>query len=220
MSTPSPAPSVAEKGGAGFEGITMLLCENPLSPLPQAVDAAAAVLPRSNHYTEPHSAPLRAALGELLDVPEGLIHINSGSELILRQLFARLGERVNLVTPTYALFPEIAHQMTETRLSPETDFRLDLNDLDIPAGTTLVVLVNPNNPKRSQFRRGATETDPHPSCPSRLRMSQETAARASASGAIIETSLGLPMVKITTSMPTSKRLAATSASLEMSSPFE
>jgi hypothetical protein len=113
MSTPSPTQSVAEKGGAGFEGITMLLCENPLSPLPQAVDAAAAVLPRSNHCTEPHSAPLRAALGELLDVPEGLIHINSGSKLIPRQLFARLGERVHLVTPTYALFPEISHQMTE-----------------------------------------------------------------------------------------------------------
>jgi hypothetical protein len=70
----------------------------------------------------PHSAPSRAALGELLDVPEGLIDINSGSELILRQLFARLGQRVHLVTPTYALFPEIAHPMTETRLSRETDF--------------------------------------------------------------------------------------------------
>ncbi|MEX1092291.1 MAG: histidinol-phosphate transaminase [Acidimicrobiia bacterium] len=152
MSTlPPAAPSVAEKGGAGFEGITMLLCENPLSPLPQAVEAAAAVLPRSNHYTEPHSAPLRAALSEHLAVPEATIHINSGSELILRQLFARLGERVHLVTPTYALFPEIAHQMTETRLTPETDFRLDLNDLDIPAGTTLVVLVNPNNPTGDTF---------------------------------------------------------------------
>jgi histidinol-phosphate aminotransferase len=152
MSTlPRTAPSVAEKGGAGFEGITMLLCENPLPPLPQAVEAAAAVLSRSNHYTEPHSAPLRAALSEHLAVPEGMIHINSGSELILRQLLARLGERVHLVTPTYALFPEIAHQMTETRLSPDAGFRLDLNDLDIPAGTTLVVLVNPNNPNGDTF---------------------------------------------------------------------
>jgi histidinol-phosphate/aromatic aminotransferase/cobyric acid decarboxylase-like protein len=84
MSTP-PLPSrLAEKGGAGFGGITMLRRENPLSPLPQAVDAAAAVLSRFNHCTEPHSAPLRAALGELLDISEGPIHINSGSELILR----------------------------------------------------------------------------------------------------------------------------------------
>lgn len=116
MSNPTPtAPSVAEKGGAGFEGITMLLCENPLSPLSQAVEAAADLLPQSNHYTESHSAPLRAALSVHLAVPEAMIHINSGSELILRQLFGRLEERVHLVTPTYAVFPEIAHQMTETR---------------------------------------------------------------------------------------------------------
>jgi histidinol-phosphate aminotransferase len=152
MSTPPPTqPSVVEKGGAGFEGITMLLCENPLSPLPEAVEAAAAVLPRSNHYTEPHSAPLRSALSEHLAVPEAMIHINSGSELILRQLFGRLGERVHLITPTYVLFPEIARQMTETRLSPDDGFRLDLNDLDIPAGTTLAVLVNPNNPNGATF---------------------------------------------------------------------
>lgn len=44
MSTlPPTASSVAVKGGAGFEGITMLLCENPLTPLPQAVEAAAAL---------------------------------------------------------------------------------------------------------------------------------------------------------------------------------
>jgi hypothetical protein len=34
------ASSVAEKGGAGFEAITMLLCENLLPPLPRAVEAA------------------------------------------------------------------------------------------------------------------------------------------------------------------------------------
>lgn len=106
MSTlPPTQPSVAEKGGAGFEGITMLLCENPLSPLKEAIEAAADVLPRSNH-TEPHSAPLRAALSEHLAVAQGMIHINSGSRLILRQLFARLAERVHLVTPTYPLSPE------------------------------------------------------------------------------------------------------------------
>jgi histidinol-phosphate aminotransferase len=30
----------------------------------------------------------------------------AGSELILRQIFDRLGERVHLLTPTYALFPD------------------------------------------------------------------------------------------------------------------
>lgn len=52
-------------------------------------------------------------------MPERLVHINAGSELILRQLFHRLGEQVHLLTPTYALFPEIAHRYTETPLMPE-----------------------------------------------------------------------------------------------------
>jgi histidinol-phosphate aminotransferase len=138
--------SVIEKGGAWFEGITLLLCENPLPPLDEAIEAAKAVLPRSNHYTEPFSAPLRAAIAEQLGVPEQLLHINAGSELILRQLFDRLGQQVHLFTPTYALFPEIAMQYTETSLLPEHDFTLDLTQITIPAGTTLTVIVNPNNP--------------------------------------------------------------------------
>jgi histidinol-phosphate aminotransferase len=58
---------------------------------------------------------------------------------------------VHLLTPTYPLFPEIARRYTETRLEPERDFALDLAALEIPAGTTLVVLVNPNNPNGGVF---------------------------------------------------------------------
>ncbi|MEX1133553.1 MAG: hypothetical protein WED83_01780 [Acidimicrobiia bacterium] len=55
------------------------------------------------------------------------------------------------MTPTYALFPEIAQGGTETTLSPEKDFRLDLSQLEIGPGTTLVVMVNPNNPNGAGF---------------------------------------------------------------------
>ena len=140
------APSRAEKGGGTFEGIKLLLCENPLPPIDEAVVAAQAEAPRGNFYTEPFSAPLRRLIGERLAVPEALIHINAGSELILRQLFDRFGQQVHLLTPTYALFPEIARRFTETRLEPARNFAFDLGALEIPAGTTLVVLVNPNNP--------------------------------------------------------------------------
>jgi histidinol-phosphate aminotransferase len=135
-----------EKGGGTFTGIKLILCENPLPPLDEAIEAARAELPRSNYYTEAHSAPLRRLLAQTLDVPERLIHINAGSEIILRQLFDRFGQQVHLLTPTYALFPEIARHQTETRLRPENDFRFDINELRIPDGTTLVVIVNPNNP--------------------------------------------------------------------------
>jgi histidinol-phosphate aminotransferase len=143
--------SILEKGGGTFTGIKLLLCENPLPPIDAAIAAAQAEVPHSNYYTEPYSAPLRRLLVLQLGVPERLIHINAGSELILRQLFTRFGQQVHLLTPTYALFPEIAQRYTETLLLPESDFRFDLAQLEIPAGTTLVVIVNPNNPNGGTF---------------------------------------------------------------------
>lgn len=143
--------SLLEKGGGTFKGIKLLLCENPLPPIEEAIAAAQAEVPHSNYYTEAYSAPLRRLIGEQLGVPERLIHINAGSELILRQIFDRFGRQVHLLTPTYALFPEIARRYTQTRLLPEKDFAFDLGELAIPAGTTLAVIVNPNNPNGGVF---------------------------------------------------------------------
>lgn len=142
---------LTEKGGGSFAGIKLLLCENPLPPLEEAIAAAQAELPRSNYYTEAYSAPLRRLIARELDVPERLLHINAGSELILRQLFARYGRQVHLLAPTYSLFSEIAQRCTETRLVPGNAFAFDLSELAIPEGTTLVALVNPNNPNGGTF---------------------------------------------------------------------
>ena len=144
--------SLTEKGGGAFEGIKLLLCENPLPPIEEAIAAAQAEAPRGNYYTEPYSAPLRRLLSEQIAIPERLIHINAGSELILRQLFDRFGQQVHLLTPTYSLFPEIARRYSETRLLPEKDFSFDLSEFRIPDGTTLVVIVNPNNPNGGTFQ--------------------------------------------------------------------
>ncbi len=54
--------AIAEKGGGTFQGIKLLLCENPLPPLEEAIAAARAEVPHSNYYTEPYSAPLRRFL--------------------------------------------------------------------------------------------------------------------------------------------------------------
>jgi len=143
--------SILEKGGGLFKGIRLLLCENPLPPIEEAIAAAQAEVSRSNYYTEPYSEPLRRFIADSIDVPERLVHINAGSELILRQLFDRLGQRVHLLTPTYPLFPELAERYTETRLLPERDFAFELTELEIPDGATLAVIVNPNNPNGGIF---------------------------------------------------------------------
>ncbi|MCR4294253.1 MAG: histidinol-phosphate aminotransferase family protein [Elusimicrobia bacterium] len=143
--------SLIEKGGAAFEGVRLLLCENPLPPIEEAIAAAREEAPRGNFYTEAHSQPLRLLLSESLAVPESAIHINAGSESILRQIFERLGQQVHLLTPTYSLFAEISERFTETRLRPEHDFSFDLARLEVPPGTTLTVIVNPNNPNGGVF---------------------------------------------------------------------
>jgi histidinol-phosphate aminotransferase len=142
---------VTEKGGGSFHGIKLLLYENPLPPVDEAIAAAQAEVPHSNFYTEAYSAPLRRLVAERAGVPERLVHVNAGSELILRQLFDRFGEQVHLLMPTYPLFPEIARRHTVTRLLPANDFAFDLADWDIPTGTTLAVIVNPNNPNGGVF---------------------------------------------------------------------
>jgi histidinol-phosphate aminotransferase len=141
----------SEKGGGEFHGIKLLLCENPLPPIDEAIVAARAEAPFSNYYTEPYSAPLRKLISERLAVPERLVHINAGSELILRQIFERFGQQAHLLTPTYVLFPEIAQRYTETQLSSEDGFEFDLGRLEVPDGTTLVTIVNPNNPNGGVF---------------------------------------------------------------------
>jgi histidinol-phosphate aminotransferase len=143
--------SLSEKGGGTFAGIKLLLCENPLPPIEEAILAAQAEVPHSNYYTEAYSGPLRHLIAQKLQVADRLIHINAGSELILRQLFDRLGQRVHLLAPTYPLFPEIARSYTETLLLPENNFSIDLSEIEIPEGTTLTVIVNPNNPNGGTF---------------------------------------------------------------------
>lgn len=90
---------------------------------------------------------------------------------------------MHLLTPTYVLFPEIAQAWTETRLRPEDGFRFDLGQLVIPPGTTLAVIVNPNNPNGGTFDvsplPGLLRRHPTPSSSSMRRSSAWPAAVSS-----------------------------------------
>jgi histidinol-phosphate aminotransferase len=143
--------SKLEKGGFPLEGINLALCENPLPPIDEAIETAKKETYLSNRYTEPYSWKLKERISEYVSVPIENIHINAGSELILRQLFSLYGQRVHLISPTYYLFAEIAKDKTYTPLDEKEDFLFDMRNLDIPENTTLVVIVNPNNPNGSLF---------------------------------------------------------------------
>jgi len=143
--------SKLEKGGFPFEGINLALCENPLPPIDEAIEMAIKETYLSNRYTEPYSWKLKERISEYVNVPVENIHINAGSELILRQLFLLYSQRVHLICPTYYLFPEIAKDKTYTFLDEKEDFLFDMRKLDISEDTTLAVIVNPNNPSGSIF---------------------------------------------------------------------
>jgi histidinol-phosphate aminotransferase len=140
-----------EKGGFILEGINLALCENPIPPIEEAIEAAQAETCLSNHYTEPYSWKLKEKISNYINVPTENIHINAGSELILRQLFLLCGKKVHLISPTYYLFEEIAEHKTYTFLDERTDFLFDMRELDIPGDTTLAVIINPNNPTGTLF---------------------------------------------------------------------
>jgi hypothetical protein len=66
---------------------------------------------RASPQQSGHRPVLGAAAGAggdrcRLPILEAFVHVNAGSELILRQLVGRLGRRVHLLTPTYSLFVE------------------------------------------------------------------------------------------------------------------
>jgi histidinol-phosphate aminotransferase len=140
-----------DKGGFPIEGINLALCENPLPPLDEAIDAMDRQAPQSNRYTEPYSHALKESISAYVQVPVENIHINAGSELILRQLFVLYGQRTHLFSPTYYLFEEIAGEKTHTVLDEKDEFSFDMKDLAIPSGTTMAVIVNPNNPNGGLF---------------------------------------------------------------------
>ena len=140
-----------EKGGFPFEGINLALCENPLPPLDEAIEAAKAEAYVSNHYTEPYSRKLKDRISEHARVPVDNIHINAGSELILRQLFSLFGRKVHMFSPTYYLFDEIAGESTRIFLDEEKGFLFDMKGYKIPSDATLAVIVNPNNPTGAVF---------------------------------------------------------------------
>jgi histidinol-phosphate aminotransferase len=140
-----------EKGGFPPRGINLALCENPLPPVDEAIEAARAEAPLSNHYTEPYSGELKDRISAYAGVPVSNIHINAGSELILRQIFSLYGRKVHMFSPTYYLFEEIAGGGTHIFLDEEKGFLFDMKEFEIPSDSTLAVIVNPNNPTGAVF---------------------------------------------------------------------
>ena len=134
--------------------------ENPYGPVPLAVDAMTALLPRLNVYPDGSARALRGALASHLAVEASNVVVGNGSNELIRliaQAVLRPGDECVFAWPSFVVYPMV------TQLMGATAVRVGLtegqvHDLDamlqaITDRTRLVFLCNPNNPTGTIYTR-------------------------------------------------------------------
>lgn len=134
--------------------------ENPYGPVPEAVSAIEAVLPRLNRYPDGAARALRRRLAEHLGVEERFIAVGNGSNELLRVIAEAVlspGDEVVFAWPSFVVYPMATQLMGATAVKvPLAEG--EVHDLDamlaaITERTKIVFLCNPNNPTGTVFRR-------------------------------------------------------------------
>lgn len=133
--------------------------ENLLGPSPQALQAIQDEARRLHLYPDPANVDLKAALKEVLDIPEDHIVVHHGGEAVIElfnQTFMRPGDEVLTVTPTFPFF-NISTSIIDgdLRALEMEDFAYDIDALiaAITPKTRIIYLANPNNPTGTSFGR-------------------------------------------------------------------
>ena len=153
------ASEVRDRSGAA-EVSKLSSNENPYGPVPSAIAAMQAVLPRLNRYPDGACRSLRAKLAAHLGVSERLIAIGNGSNELLRILAEatlRPGDEVVFAWPSFIVYPMVTQLMGATSVRVPLA-KGDVTDLEamadaITARTRIVFLCNPNNPTGTHFTR-------------------------------------------------------------------
>jgi len=136
--------------------------EHPCGPVPMAIAAMEAVLPRMNRYPDGAMTALRRKLSERHGVPFDNVMVTNGSNELLRliaQVVLRPGDEVVYPWPSFVVYSMVTDifQATHVRVPLDAD---EANDLDailaaITEKTRLVFLCNPNNPTGAIYKREA-----------------------------------------------------------------
>jgi histidinol-phosphate aminotransferase len=144
----------AAAGYALPEDVALLASnEAPDPPLPEVVQAAAAVLGGANRYPDPTTSKLRAAISDRTGVPAERIAVGNGScDVLLAAGEALLEPGAELVYawPSFSVYPhlEAASGARGIRVALNDAHEHDLDAMlrEITAATRLVIVCNPNNP--------------------------------------------------------------------------
>ncbi|MDI6711753.1 MAG: histidinol-phosphate transaminase [Anaerosomatales bacterium] len=136
--------------------------EHPCGPVPSALAAMRAVLPRVNRYPDGACAALKRKLAGRLGVAVENVVVGNGSNEVLRliaQSVLRPGDEAVFAWPSFVVYPMVTALFGATAVRvPLADG--DVHDLDaildaITERTRLVFLCNPNNPTGTIYGRDA-----------------------------------------------------------------
>lgn len=136
--------------------------EHPCGPVPAAIAAMKAVLPRMNRYPDGAMSALRHKLAERHDVAFERVVVTNGSNELLRliaQVLLRPGDEVVYPWPSFVVYPMVVNIFGGTHVKVGLDAH-EACDLDAMAAaitdrTRLVFLCNPNNPTGAIYGREA-----------------------------------------------------------------
>lgn len=127
--------------------------ENPYGPVPSAIAAMQAVLPRLNRYPDGAARALKRRLAEHLGVDERYVVVGNGSNELLRLIAEATlgpGDEAVFAWPSFVVYPMATQLMGATPVKVPLASG-EVHDLKamlaaINERTKLVFLCNPNNP--------------------------------------------------------------------------
>ena len=135
--------------------------ENPLGPSPMALTAMQQAAPEANWYPDWFSSTLEAQIASSHGLQPNNICVGTGATEVLRLIadaFLAAGDEMVTATPTYyqMTYEATANGASVVHVPIDENFIIDLNAIKqaITPNTTLISLVNPNNPLGTCFHRG------------------------------------------------------------------
>ncbi len=136
--------------------------ENPYGPVPAAIAAMEAVLPRMNRYPDGAARALRRRIAEFLGVDERHVVVGNGSNELLRIIAQAIlvpGDEVVFAWPSFVVYPMVTQLMGATAVKVPLAAG-EVHDLDamlaaVTDKTKIVFLCNPNNPTGTIYNREA-----------------------------------------------------------------
>ena len=134
--------------------------ENPLGPVPAALDAVAAAARDMHRYPSTDHAALRTAIGEVWGVEPDRVICGVGSDEVLQfvtQAFAGPGDEIIHTEHGFSLYPVLIHMAGATPVCvPERERVVDVDAIlgAVTDRTRIVLLTNPGNPTGTRISDG------------------------------------------------------------------